>query len=136
MSINTATTALTQYGSDLSCITDIDGSGLEVTGRRVLSQALARRIISPRGCLVDDPNYGTDLTTYINADIPRGGEGRIASQADAEFRKDERVISSLTTASFLAGVVTLSTTITDGAGPFSLVLAITSVGVSVLQPAD
>lgn len=57
------------YGTDLSCVVDLDAGLAEVTGNTLLAQALARRLITPRGGLLDDPNYGYDLTQFLNADI-------------------------------------------------------------------
>lgn len=126
----------TDFGLDLSCISDLDAGMREVTGTRQLGEALARRLITPRGTLLDDGNYGTDMTQFVDADINRGTEGRIGSLCDAEFAKDERVFSSRTTASLLKGVLTLSSAVVAGAGPFTLVIAVTNVTVAVLQPSS
>lgn len=122
------------FGTDWSCVMDLDPMGQMVTGRDVLSQALVRRITTPRGRLLSNPNYGYDVTGEINDDLSTQEVGQIASNMDAEFMKDERVVSSSTSATLTSdGVLTTTTTITDGAGPFPLVLQISAVGISILQ---
>lgn len=122
------------FGLDLSCVFDMDPMGATVTGRDLLSQALVRRITTPRGRLLSNPNYGYDVTGEINDDLSTQDVSTVASHMDQEFLKDERVVSSSTTATLTSdGVLTTTTIIQDGAGPFPLVLQISSVSVTVLQ---
>jgi hypothetical protein len=106
----------------------------EVSGRTVLIQSQLRRIASPRGTLIDDPDYGSDVTRYCNDDIDPRDVGSIAAEMDAEFVKDERVKSSTTTATLDdEGGLTTNSEIEDLFGPFSLVLSISKVTVKVLE---
>ncbi len=117
------------YGHDLSCTTDLDPGMLEVDGVTCLSQALFRRIITPRGTLIDDPNYGFDVTQYLNDDLAQSDLARIASQIDAEFLKDERVIRSSTTVTLVAsGVLSIASVVNPSVGPaFQLVVTASQV---------
>ena len=123
------------YGVDLSCVFDIDPMGAEVTGQTLLGQALVRRITCPRGRLLSDPNYGYDVTGEINDDIQLNSNeaAQIMANMDQEFLKDERVSASVTTGTFFGGVLQTTSVITSGAGPFSLVLGISSVTVQILH---
>jgi hypothetical protein len=121
------------FGTDLYGVFDIDPMGATVSGRLLLSQALVRRITTPRGRLLDDPNYGYDVAGELSDDVTDADIATIAATMDAEFLKDERIVSSSTTTTFVNGVLNTTTTLQDGTGPFSLVLAISSVTVSVLQ---
>lgn len=123
----------TDHGLDLGGVEDCDENMTEVNGRLCLAEALARRVTTRRGSLIDDPDYGTDVTAYLNDDLDIADIARIGSEVDAEFRKDERVIDSKTTVSLLAGVLTISSTVTDGAGPFALALAVTDVSTTILK---
>ncbi len=123
------------YGHDLSCISDLTSDMAEVDGRINLGQALARRLQTPRGGLIDDPNYGTDITAEIDNDMDTRAIARIASRVDAECVKDERVFSSKTTASFVSGSLTLTIEIVDLAGPFKLIMLATNVTVELLRVA-
>jgi hypothetical protein len=122
------------YGHDLSCTTDLDPSMLEVDGLQCLSQALFRRIITPRGTLIDDPNYGVDLTGYLNDDLGPADLARIGASVDAEFAKDERVFRSSTTITFLLNTLTVASVVYPSSGPsFRLVIGVGSVTAQILQ---
>jgi phage baseplate assembly protein W len=125
----------TDYGTTLSCFPDIDPTGRLITGLQVLSEALARRITTPRGRLLDDPNYGYDITSEVDDDVSPADVAEIAANMDAEFEKDERVVASVTTAVFnpVTGILKTSTQITTGAGPFQLDLAVGAVTVAILN---
>lgn len=142
-------------GSDLSCVRDLTAQMAEVSGRRCLAEALARRLITPRGALFYDKNYGYDVTAFLGADVSPQDVHRIEASVTAEFQKDERVTSASVRAQFVAptqvdaarsgivsnplpgtaGVLVLSATITDAQGPFKLVLAATAVTVEILEVA-
>jgi phage baseplate assembly protein W len=105
----------------------------EVSGRTLLIQAICRRLITPRGALIDDIDYGSDVTRYCNDDIDPRDVGAIAAEIDAEIVKDERVKSSSTTATLDdEGMLITESQIVDLAGPFKLTLSVTSVTVELL----
>lgn len=125
-------TTANPYGSDLSLLVDLDALGAVVSGRLVLSQALVRRWSTPPGRLLDDPHYGYDVTGEINDDLGPSDVASIGSNMDAEALKDQRVVSCLTSATLVNGVLMTVSTIDDGNGPFTLTLAITAVSVTIL----
>jgi hypothetical protein len=120
------------YGSDLSLLVDLDAMGAIATGRLVLSQALVRRWSTPAQRLLDDPHYGYDVTGEINDDLGPSDVAAIGANMDAEAIKDQRVVSCLTQATFVNGVLMTVSTIDDGNGPFTLTLAISAVSVTIL----
>lgn len=124
-------TALGAY--DLSLATDLSADCRVVSGRMALAEALIRRWSTPRGRLIDDPNYGTSLADSLNDDMRVGDIVRLQAAAEAEARKDERVADISSTALFVGNALTLTFSITDGEGPFTLTIAVTSVSVSLLQ---
>lgn len=131
--------ATISYGLDLSCISDIDPGFRTVSGRRLLAEAIARRLITPRGQLLDDPNYGYDLTGLLKADISTQDLARISSLVEAECEKDERVVSATATVTLQVPTAPssglfVSVLLQDGSGPFPLVLAVSAVTVQLLQP--
>jgi len=145
------TKAPPDYGNDLSCgqvLTTLpypDGTTrtslsfdfapnlAEVTGRALLSQAIVRRLVTYRGTLIDDPNYGTDVRQWLNDDLGPGDVARIASIVQAEIKKDARIKSAQVTGAFANNALTLTCILTDAAGPFRLTLAVTAVSVKILQ---
>ena len=119
-------------GSDLSCVTDIDPTGAEVSEKLLLAQALARRLTCPRGRLIDDANYGYDLNQWLNADVGPAEIAQIQSQAQAECLKDERVQSCTVAVSFIGGVMLVSLAIVSALGPFPLVLSVNGLSTQIL----
>jgi phage baseplate assembly protein W len=128
-----ATASSVDYGHDLFCITDLDAGMLEVDGRRCLAQAIARRLITPRGGLIDDPNYGYDLTVFLNGDFDQATLARMNGQIVAECLKDERVVSAYAQVVVSGNVLIVTLSLTDGLGPFPLVLSVSNVSVSILN---
>jgi hypothetical protein len=57
----------TDFGTDISCYPDLDGSFGLVSGFTLIAQDLARRLETPRGGLFYDSNYGTDVRGWVNA---------------------------------------------------------------------
>ncbi len=47
---------------------DLDASFTKITGARAVLEHIARRLISPPGSY-DDPEYGFDLNSYLNANL-------------------------------------------------------------------
>jgi len=123
----------TDYGTDLSLLTDLSPTMSTVSGRTALGQALARRLQTPRGRLLKHPNYGMDLAGRINDDLSQADIAAIASDVEAECSKDERVLACTAACVFAVGVLTVVITITDAAGPFPLVLAVSAVSVTLVS---
>lgn len=125
---------LPDYGTTLSCVTDLDAMGRTVSGLTALAEALVRRITTPRGRLLTDPNYGYDIQGELNDDVTPAQAAQIGSNIDQEFLKDQRVFSSVTTTTLQEdGTLDTSTVVQTGSGPFTLVLSVSQVTVSILQ---
>jgi phage baseplate assembly protein W len=126
--------ATTNYGSDLSCTNDFTSDMRVVSGRTLLAQAAYRRLITPRGSLPDDQNYGFDVTALIDDDLQPGDLALIQTGIQNELIKDERIVkASATCVLSSVGQLTISITLSDANGPFVLVLAATAVSVTILQ---
>lgn len=127
------TTSGINYGHDLFCVTDLDPGMIEVDGRVCLAQAIARRLMTPRGTLIDDANYGYDLTAFLNDDVDASTINRMQGQIVAECMKDERVVGATATVVYTAQQLIVTISLTDGVGPFPLVLAVSAVTVQILS---
>ena len=125
----------TDYGHDLSLLTDLDPSMLEVDGLRCLAEACARRLQTPRGGLIDDPNYGFDVTGLLNDDLDTRAIAQLGAGVDGELVKDERIVRTTTAVSFVRGALMLDIKGLASNGPFRLVLAASDVTVSILKAA-
>jgi len=124
------------YGADFDCTNDLNPALTLISGRLLLAQALYHRLITPRGGLFYDPNYGLGIQSYLNAGLTAPQIARIGSLCDAEYLKDDRVIASQTIGVFAAGTLTLTSLVTDGVGPFPLVASIASVSTALLTPSS
>jgi hypothetical protein len=114
-------------------IFDLASNSAIVSGRQCLAEAIARRLVTTRGTLIDDPDYGFDLRGYVNDDIDARGLALIGAGVEAECLKDERVIAATAAVSLVAGVLVVAVSITDAKGPVKLVLSVSQVTVSILQ---
>jgi phage baseplate assembly protein W len=113
---------------------DLSVDFLNVSGRTALAQALFRRWTTDRGTLIDDPNYGTNLSDYINDDLGPGDVAKIRAAAESEALKDERVLDITSIGELTQeGVLNLTFTIVDAAGPFTLTVAVSDVTVDLLR---
>ncbi len=125
---------MTDYGTELSCVNDIASDGRMVSGFAVVAEALVRRLQTPRGRLIGDPNYGMDLRQYINADMsPRDIVG-LRAAVSAECAKDDRVVAVKTLADLDdQGVLTLTIGIDLGKESFTLVVSASDVTVDLVS---
>lgn len=123
----------TDHGTDLSCTWDLTDTCTVVSGRRCLAEAIFRRLITPRGRLIDDPDYGTDVTGYINDDVTVSEVNELRAAIIDECNKDERVLDADCEIEGPPGGVgqtgayTITVTLYDADGPFALVLGIADV---------
>lgn len=122
------------YGSDVSCVTDLAADGRVVTGFTLVGEAIARRLITPRGRLIGDPNYGFDLTQYVNADMSPRDIAGLRAGVVAECMKDERVNRATVNAELdSVGILTLTILLDLGVESFTLVLSASDVSVTLVS---
>lgn len=121
------------FGSDLSCADDITPDAAELAGNDPLlvAQAAYRRLITPRGSLPDDLDYGFDVRGLCGKPLTRQQLTEIPGRVRAELQKDDRILDET-----LSVTITLTGGIANGDfdlaiqaetadGPFSLTLAVT-----------
>jgi len=120
-----------ELGIDFSCVDDIGPSLALVSGRRCLIEAIARRLITPRGGLFYAPDYGFDVRQFLSGIT--AAPSAIAAGVIAECEKDERVNQANAVVTFIGNTLRIRIDIADGAGPFAFVLAISQVTVEILR---
>jgi len=109
------------YGSDFSCVTDIDFDMSTISGRQGLAQASARRLGTPNRGLFYDGDYGFSVLNLANSPVlPQ----LISTGIQDELPKDERVNDCVATAELLGGTLTIVAKIEDDDGPFDLTFEI------------
>jgi hypothetical protein len=81
------------YGVDLSCVTDLTEALDEVDPNSTIAiaEALIRRLITPRGGLPDDADYGFNLRGHLNRGVTVADLRTLTGQVRSECRKDDRV---------------------------------------------
>jgi hypothetical protein len=114
-------------------VDDLTMPARTASGFRVVAEAIVRRWQTPRGGLIDDPNYGFDLSDFLSDDIDTAGLNRIKNSAKAEALKDERVIGVDLNLTFISGVMMVTANVTTAAGPFKLVVSVSQVSTTLLQ---
>jgi len=121
------------FGTDISTFPDLDPAFTVISGPRVVIEALARRLTTPRGSLVSDPDYGFDLRQLLHLDTTPQDEGRLLAQMQAQIEADERVLGASVRFVRSAGdtlrVVVRFRTLD---GPFAFTLAVADAGAAIL----
>lgn len=79
------------YGRDTSATNRIS-RGRMVSGARLLAEAMFRRLITDRGTLLDDPNYGFSLRTFLSAEMTPARRAALPGLVRLELQKDERLV--------------------------------------------
>ena len=105
-------------------------------GQENLVAALSRRLTSDEGCLEsigDDPDYGYNLNSLIQADWSPGTLAAEGSRIAAEVLKDSRVQTAKATATLTNGTLQIAITGTSATGPFGFVANVSQAGVIFSQ---
>lgn len=121
------------FGQTWSCVSDITMPAIMVSGNRVVAEDIARRLQTALGQLIDDPTYGFDLTEELNDDIDTASIARIAGMVNAECLKVEAVAAASSTVVMSGTVMVVTILVTTASGPFTMVLSVSGVTVSLLQ---
>lgn len=121
------------FGIDFSALPDLNFT-LQ-SGVKNLAEAIARRLITPRGQLFYDPNYGLDVRQYLNEALTDEIRYEIETLVAAECEKDERVLAADVRVlnGETARNIQLAISLETAEGPFALVIDIGAVTVEVLR---
>jgi hypothetical protein len=121
---------LADLGTDISGVMDVSPSLAESSGRRALIEAVARRLITPRGSLWYDPAYGFDLRQFLSGLTVNASQ--ISSGVTEQAEQDERVSAAQASVTFSGNRLIVKLAILDSSGPFSFTLAVSKVTVELL----
>lgn len=121
---------MADYGTDITGLGDVTSGLSEIEGRRVLIEAIGRRLITPRGSLFYDASYGFDVRQFLSGTFP--GAGQIASGVLEQVEADERVLSADADVRMIGQTLAIHVSIVDGGGPFDLTLAVDQVTSTIL----
>lgn len=120
---------MTDYGTDCSCVPDLDPTFSIRSGPHVVGEAIARRFLTPRGSVSWDLAYGWDTRQLLNDYLQPLQFPQIAAQLEAEARKDERVASASVTLflGLLPNTLRIKCLLTLASGPFQFELTVSQV---------
>ena len=76
------------FGTCWSCVSDLTMPAVMAKGPQCVAEAVVRRWSTTRGRLVDDPNYGTNVTDSISDDLSPRDIARLNQSLAAEAQKD------------------------------------------------
>ncbi len=129
------------YGADTWCLDQLR-PGVFARGAAVVAQAAYRRLITPRGTLQGDDEasaYGFDVADYVGSVGTATAIQALPSQVIAEVKKDDRIsdatctiTQSKDTDGSISLILTVEAALSDASGTFTLSLAVTDVGVTML----
>lgn len=122
---------MSDYGEDFGGVDDIDANLSIVTGLTALTQALARRLSTPRGSLFYDSEYGTDIRQWQDAGAPSDRE--IEQLVERECLKDERVDRVRVVSTRVGENLTIQIAGAGDAGPFDFTLFASALTVELLS---
>jgi hypothetical protein len=129
---------MADMGVDMDGLLDIALNPTLATGARNLGNALGRRLITDRGSLSYDADYGFSVRGLLNASYTDAFKAWAQSQIASECEKDERVLHCDATLAFSAPyvlTVTLVVTPNDTGGPFTFVMSVNNLTTTFLQAA-
>lgn len=114
-------------GTDLWCTDDLTETMKEVSGLLCVAQAVFRRLTTPRGALLDEPDYGLDVRRFLHRALTRAERESIPGQIRQEILKDPRIATvDVEILTLTADEFTLDIRCTTAAGPFELVTSVST----------
>lgn len=118
------------YGTDLSCVMDLDPMMSVVSGPVMMAQVCIRRLVVRKGSLLSDPLYGIDVRDLLGARFV--SVEQLQGLIINELLRDERIESVEVVPTYNVKTKAFSAKIqgTGSAGPFSLVLSVADGQVS------
>ncbi len=122
------------FGTDIGLDDDIDDQASEVSGTLLVSQAIYRRLTTPRGTLIDDPDYGLDIRSLLHKGMTPVEIGAYPGQIRQEILKDERITFAEVIVKQSAKETWLITIRCEaGEGPFTLTLGVADAVATLLS---
>jgi hypothetical protein len=130
---------MTDFGSDLGGVDDVDPTFQLVSGRTTLIQSVARRYITDRGTVAGDEENGLNLRDWLNESVTPAELATLTREVEDEALKDERVQSCsaivVFTASRNAVTITLRLVEKVTGAAFTLTVTITDLTLEILEAA-
>jgi phage baseplate assembly protein W len=125
---------MVDFGSDISTFPDLDETFSPISGRKVVAEAVARWLSTPRGSMPFYPTRGIDLRQWLNARMTDSAAFALTSNVEAECEADERVLRATATVAFEPATTSMriSIDLELADGPFKLVLWVSQADLQIL----
>ena len=118
---------MADFGTDLSATDDLDAGAREVAGDELVGEAIYRRLTTARGTLIDDPDYGLDVRSFVQAGLTSGRLVEIAGLIRVELAKDETIGDTAVNVDQLGdGTLEAKVEVLTAEGPFPFVFDLTA----------
>lgn len=101
-------------------------------GWDALRKVLCRRLVTPRGSLFYDANFGMDVRAWINEGITTQKLWELTTFIQREMEKDERVEAAVVTATPTTDALKIKAQIYTAQGQFALVVKASKLRVDIL----
>ena len=112
---------------------DLSSPSYMASGFQVVGEAIARRWSTSSGELIDDTDYGYNVTDLVGEAMSVSQIAQLNEALAHEAEKDERVLACSVVVTFASGALTVTGQVTTAQGPFKLVLGVSSVSPPTLQ---
>ncbi len=127
------------FGADVSTFLegDLDPYFRDLSGPRVVAEAVARRWLTPTGALFYDPAFGVDVRELLGAALTPERAFALRTKLAQQAEEDDRVDAADVDVSLDPRTrrLEIRASLRTAAGPFALVLAIDELRVELLEPA-
>lgn len=128
--------AVRPWGNDVSTFPDLDPTFTLLDSRRIVAEAVARRLTTPRGSLVDNPLYGFDVRTLLHASASPAQRASWEQQIEAQAIADERVQAAQVSLVKQDRGWRVGVRLVTADGPFRLVVSVNDVRAALLLDED
>lgn len=106
-------------------------------GWNALQKVLLRRLITRRGSLFYDADFGMDVRAWVNAGVTQQNLWELATLVKRELEKDERVdVATVTITPQVGGVLLIKADIVTARGRFALVVEAGKLEVRFLKEGE
>jgi hypothetical protein len=128
---------MTDYGTDIAALDDLQDPEVLVSGDFAVAYALARRWLTPYGALAEigeTVDYDSiDVRDWLGQRVDQASLEDLEKQAGQVLLQDPRVLSVDVTVQYSNATIILTGNVIGTNGPFRMVLSVDGVSASLLR---
>lgn len=117
------------FGYDVSTFPSLDVSFTPRNDVSIVADAFARRLLTPRGMIWSDENYGFDVRDFLNDEVTQEMLQTIRAGVQAQAEQEERILAASVKVAYSYRLATLrlGVELSTDVGDFSLVMDVSKV---------